>query len=62
MSHLLESLRQKEMENPFPPQSASLGSTFPPSKNFGMTSSMSTQEPKNPFQNTTLGSNSYDDE
>ena len=62
MSHLLESLRQQEMDNPFPPQLASLGNTFLPSINFGMPSSTSTQEPKNPFRNTTLGSNSHDEE
>ena len=62
MSHLLESLRQQEMENPFPPWLVSLGNTFPPSTKFGIPSSKSTQEPKNPFQNTILGSNSHDDE
>ena len=62
MSHLLESLRQQEMENPFPLRSALLRSTFPPSIKFGMPSSTSTQEPENPFRNTTLGSNSHDEE
>ena len=50
------------MENPFPPRSASLGSTFPPSIKFGMPSSISTQELENPFRKTTLGSNSHDEE
>ena len=62
MSRLLESLRQQEMENPFPPWSASLGNTFPPSMNLGMPSSTPTQEPENPFQNTILGSNTHDED
>ena len=43
------------MENPFPPHATSLGGGFTTSSNFGMPSLTSTQEPKDPFHNTTLG-------
>ena len=53
------------MENPFPPLTTSLGSTLPSSSNLGMPSLTSTQEPEDPFCNTTLGGNDkevYQDE
>ena len=62
MPHLLESLSQKEVESPFPPQITSLGSTFPSSSNFDMPSLTSTHELEDPFRNTTLEKNSHDDE
>ena len=65
MSRLWESLRQSEMENPFPPLTTSLGSTIPSSSNLGMPNPTSTQESKDPFRNTTLGGNDeevYQDE
>jgi len=65
MSRLWESLRQSEMENPFPPLTTSLGRAIPSSSNLGMPNSTSTQESKDPFRNTTLGVNDeevYQDE
>ena len=65
MLHLLESLRQSEMENPFPPLTTSLGSTIPSISNPGMPNTISAQESEDPFRNTTLGGNDeevYQDE
>ncbi len=65
MSHLLDSLRQLEIENPFPPHTTSLGSTLPSSLNLDMPNLTSTQELEDPFYNTTLGGNDeevYQDE
>ena len=60
MSRLLESLRQQEMENPFPPQKTSLGRKFPSSSNFGIPSLTSIQESKDLFCDKILGKNSHD--
>ena len=53
------------MENPFPPNTTSLGNTIPSSSNLGIPKSTSAQEEKDPFRNTTLGVNDeevYQDE
>lgn len=62
MSFLLDSLSQKEMENPFPPHATSLGGGFPSSSNFGMPNLTSTQEPEDPLHNTTLGNDDVENE
>ena len=54
-SHLWELIRQSEMESPFFPNITSSRNTIPSSSNPVMPNSTFTQEPEDPFRNTTLG-------